>query len=68
MWAVFLLQDFLSMDASLRRENPHEERINNPADPDHYWNYRVHLSLESLMTAKAFNQDLVQLIHDAGRC
>ena len=42
MWAVFLLQDILAMDDHLRRENPFEERINVPANPDHNWVYRMH--------------------------
>ncbi len=28
MWAIFQLQDLLGMDATLRRKNPHDERIN----------------------------------------
>ncbi|HEY0039175.1 MAG TPA: 4-alpha-glucanotransferase, partial [Flavisolibacter sp.] len=43
MWAIFQLQDILGMSDTLRRENPHEERINQPANPTHYWNYRMHI-------------------------
>ena len=42
MWSIFLLQDFLGMNEKIRRENPHEERINDPANSNHYWNYRMH--------------------------
>ena len=35
------LQDMLGMDATLRRKNPHDERINIPANPKHYWRYRI---------------------------
>ena len=67
MWSIFQLQDLLGMDAQLRRENPDEERINVPADPTHYWRYRMHLTLESLLTADDFNQALQHLIVENGR-
>ena len=67
MWAVFLLQDLLSMDDSLRIDNPREERINNPADPDHYWNYRMHISLEHILDQPGFILTLKNMIQDSGR-
>lgn len=67
MWAVFLLQDLLAMDESLRIENPKNERINNPANPDHYWNYRMHVTLENLMEQAGFIVTLKTMIHDSGR-
>jgi 4-alpha-glucanotransferase len=67
MWAVFLLQDLLAMDESLRIENPKSERINNPANPDHYWNYRMHVTLENLMEQAGFIVTLKTMIQDSGR-
>jgi 4-alpha-glucanotransferase len=67
MWSIFQLQDLLGIDADLRRENPQEERINIPSNPTHYWRYRMHIGLEKLQTAKAFNTELKQLIDVAGR-
>ncbi len=67
MWAIFQLQDLMSIDGALRRENPHEERINVPANANHYWRYRMHLTLEALQRADAFNADLQQMIVDSGR-
>lgn len=55
---ILPLQDLLSIDGSLRRENPDDERINNPANPMHYWRYRMHISLEELNRCDAFNQKL----------
>ncbi|MEO7048818.1 MAG: 4-alpha-glucanotransferase, partial [Ferruginibacter sp.] len=43
MLAIFQLQDLLGMDDSIRRENPNDERINVPSDPNHYWHYLHHL-------------------------
>lgn len=67
MWTVFQLQDLLGMSDELRRENPHEERINIPANPKHYWRYRMHLSLEDLLKAKDFNQELKEYVNASGR-
>ena len=67
MWSIFQLQDLLGMNAELRRENPHEERINVPANPKHYWRYRMHLLLEDLIKEKEFNSSLKSYVESAGR-
>lgn len=67
MLSVFLLQDLMAMEETTRRLIPSEERINNPADPDHYWNYRVHLSLEKLIKQKELNQTIHQMVAFSGR-
>ncbi|RYY71161.1 MAG: 4-alpha-glucanotransferase [Chitinophagaceae bacterium] len=67
MWAVFLLQDLLAMDENIRKEDPRAERINNPADPDHYWNYRMHITLEQLAEQSGFIVTLKHMVTDSGR-
>ncbi|RYY97511.1 MAG: 4-alpha-glucanotransferase [Chitinophagaceae bacterium] len=67
MWSIFQLQDLLGMSETLRRENPAEERINQPADPKHYWRYRMHLPLEGLIREKEFNTELRDYIVNSGR-
>ena len=67
MWAIFQLQDYLGVDESIRRSNPQEERINVPANPKHYWRYRMHLSLEDLISSKNFNQEWLSTIKSSGR-
>jgi 4-alpha-glucanotransferase len=67
MWAVFPLQDLLAMHGGLRRQNPHEEQINVPADPDHLWRYRMHLTLEELLRATDFADELRALTAASGR-
>ncbi|TKK67824.1 4-alpha-glucanotransferase [Ilyomonas limi] len=67
MWSIFQLQDLLGSDESLRRPNPHEERINQPAIPKYYWQYRMHLYLEDLTGANDFNNELKQSIVNSGR-
>ena len=67
MLTVLPLQDWLSMDPVLRRLNPHEERINVPANSRHYWRYRMHLTVEKLAAAKEFNDTVSAMIADSGR-
>jgi 4-alpha-glucanotransferase len=67
MWSIFQLQDLLGMDESLRHPDAQAERINIPANPKHYWRYRMHLTLESLQQAARFNEHLRALVQKHGR-
>ena len=67
MLVVLPLQDWLSMDGTLRRENPQEERINVPAINPYYWRYRMHLTIEQLLAATAFNEKMRGKITNTGR-
>ena len=67
MLCIIPLQDYLSMDGDLRRKDPREERINVPANPRHYWRYRMHLTLDELNAATAFNEHLRSMIAESGR-
>ncbi len=60
-------QDWLSIDDNLRHKNPEDERINIPANPRHYWRYRMHLNIEDLQNAKTFNEKVRALIENSGR-
>jgi 4-alpha-glucanotransferase len=67
MWSIFQLADLLGMDEKLRRENPNEERINLPSNPNHYWHYRMHLNLETLLEENDFNEELKKYTKESGR-
>lgn len=67
MWVVFPLQDILAISPNLRRKNPEEERINVPANPQHYWRFRFHVSNEELLAAEEFNEDLGRMVMVSGR-
>ena len=54
MLAILPLQDWLAMDAGLRRDDVAAERINVPAITPYYWRYRMHLTLERLLSEKDF--------------
>jgi 4-alpha-glucanotransferase len=55
------------MSEKLRREDAEEERINLPSDPNHYWHYRMHLNLETLLQENEFNEELKKYIKESGR-
>lgn len=67
MWCVLQIQDILGIDERLRRDNPHDERINIPANPRHYWRYRMHLPLEELLRQKTFTEEMNTYIRQSGR-
>ncbi len=67
MWSVFQLQDLMGMSAEFRREDPNEERINNPSQSEHYWNYRMHINLEDLLKETTFNEELKGYVEASGR-
>ena len=67
MFALFLLQDLLSLDGSLRRKDCKEERINDPAILHHRWNFRFHLKVEELLNHRAFQEKIRNLVRRSGR-
>ena len=64
---ILTLQDWLACSETLRREDAGAERINIPANPRHYWRYRMHLNLEDLLSADGFNNKVCDMIKNSGR-
>ena len=67
MLTIFPLQDWLSLSEELRSDDIERERINIPAVAHHYWRYRMHLTLEELLSAKDTNKRIADLIIDSNR-
>ena len=67
MLCMISLQNWLSIDDTMRYPDPSEERINIPANPRHYWRYRMPLYIEQLLDAGSFNERIHQLIEHSGR-
>lgn len=67
MWAIFQLQDLLSISDKIRRQNPHDERINVPSNSKFSWRYRMHINLEDLIENEEFNNELKNYIAQSGR-
>ncbi len=64
---ILPLQDWLAIDSTLRLEDTWAERINIPANPRHYWRYRMHLTLEQLLNATEFNEKIAGMITETNR-
>ena len=67
MLCVLSIQDWLSVDETLRCPDVDAERINVPANPRHYWRYRMHISIEQLMSSTQYNNSIRELISRSGR-
>jgi len=67
MLTILPLQDWFSLEPSLRVPDPTSERINVPANPKHYWRWRMHLTLEDMIANEAFNEKVADLILQSGR-
>lgn len=67
MLCILPLQDWLSIDGTVRRENPYKEQINEPAKNPHYWRYRMHLTLENLLGEDLYNRRVENLVTTSGR-
>ena len=67
MLCLISLQDWLSISEHYRLPDQNAERINIPANPRHYWRYRMHMTIEQLLQADDFNNQLAEMITNSGR-
>ena len=67
MLCLISLQDWLACDDTLRLPDAAAERINVPANPRHYWRYRMHLSIDQLSQSRSFCDHLRETINAAQR-
>lgn len=67
MLTIIPMQDWFAMDDSVKRKDYEAERINVPSDSNHYWRYRMHITLEKLIEADSLNNKITELIKGSGR-
>ena len=67
MLCILSIQDWMAIDEQLRLKDPNAERINIPANPKHYWRYRMHVSIEELMSNRSFTENVKELVLQSGR-
>ncbi len=67
MLVILPWQDWLAIDENLRLEDEDAERINVPSNPQNFWCYRMHLTLEQLLKEKALNKKIKSMITTNGR-
>jgi 4-alpha-glucanotransferase len=69
MWCIFLFQDFIGLDHELSsRQNPKDEIINDPSNPDNKWRYRYPFTLEEIINTPRFTNKVLDLARRSGRC
>lgn len=67
MLCLLSLQDWMATDENVRRADADAERINIPANPRHYWRYRMHMTIEQLKKEADFNAKVNKLIINNAR-
>ena len=67
MLCILSLQDWLSINEEVRYPDADAERINVPANPRHYWRYRMPITIEDLMQCTTLNDRIRDMIGKSGR-
>ena len=65
--AIFAIQDVLALSKNFQLRPPDEETINVPSNPEHYWRYRMHVTVEDLEEENDLKENLRLLIAQSGR-
>ena len=67
MLCIVQLQDWLATDERIRQADPTGERVNVPANPFHYWRYRMPMTIESLKADRDFVNSIKDIVGETGR-
>ncbi|XP_057549848.1 4-alpha-glucanotransferase DPE2 [Amaranthus tricolor] len=67
MWAIFPLQDLLALKNEYTTRPANEETINDPTNPKHYWRFRSHVTLETLLKDEELKIAIKDLVCGSGR-
>lgn len=65
--SIFPLQDLMAISPSLSTRPAQEESINDPSNSEHYWRYRMHITLEELQKEENLNCLLKDVVSASGR-
>ena len=66
-FAIFSIQDIIGMSNTLPQRDAEEETINVPSNPEHYWRYRMHVSVSELAQDDELTSVLRAMIGASGR-
>lgn len=64
---IFSIQDILAVSDFLPSREASEETINVPSNPDHYWRYRMHVTVEDMEKDANLQKSLRSMICASGR-
>lgn len=60
-------QDLFAMSEKYNDRPPEEESINDPTNPRHYWRYRMHVNLETLLEDEELANEIDTLLKSGSR-
>ncbi|MDA0196515.1 MAG: 4-alpha-glucanotransferase [Bacteroidetes bacterium] len=67
MWSIIPIQDLMALDETVRRVFPKDEQINRPEISQHYWKYRMHITLEDLLIEGNLNSLILEMVKSSER-
>ena len=67
IFVILPLQDWMALDGDLRWKETASERINDPANPNNYWRYRMHITLERLIEDSNLSYTIRSIISQSKR-
>jgi len=67
MLCIISIQDWMAIDEDVRLADKDAERINIPANPRHYWRYRMHVNIADLMANDDFRNEVTTMVKGSGR-
>ena len=67
MLTMIPIQDWFAIDDTIAQPDANTERINNPANANHYWRYRMHINIETLLQSTNLNEKILAMITGSGR-
>ncbi|MEW5319247.1 MAG: hypothetical protein WDW38_010411 [Sanguina aurantia] len=67
LWAIFPLQDLMALSSSYTDRPSADEVINDPTNARHYWRYRVHVTLETLLQDDAMCKLMQEMVRYSDR-
>lgn len=67
MWCIIPLQDIAAMDDNAPKLEAALERINEPANPKHYWRYRIPFNIDDAETTSEMGTIMANLNKKSGR-
>ncbi len=67
MLAIHPIQDYMALTDSLRREDWWNERVNDPANAENHWAYRMHITLDELNASEELADIVRGMLKASGR-
>ncbi|GMH36293.1 hypothetical protein BSKO_04161 [Bryopsis sp. KO-2023] len=64
---IIPLQDIFALSSKYNTRPAKEETINDPRNPTHYWGYRMHVTMETLLEDRELQTEVIGLMEKSWR-